>query len=214
MVRVLPSLNKKNCLKKIKEIGTLLKISKNTMVYDQSTVLDKIYFVSKGLVKQSFISKDGKEKLLAIEKPGSVFGQVSMFLEVQIPSSVITMEDTELYYLEKNKVLKLIKDDPDFSLFLIKNMAEKLYSATKNIEDITFSTPKERILQLIKEFCTAEYGQDEEWVKIDFTLSHDKIASILGLNRVTVSKLMAELRDEGILRSSREKIWLNKKYVS
>lgn len=210
---VFPFFNEKKVTDKIKEVGTLQKIPKNTIVYEQGTKIDKIYFISVGMIKQSILSECGKEKLVTIEKAGSIFGQGPIFRDLQTPTSVITLEDTELYYLEKNKILKLIKNDENFSVFLIRNMADKAFSATKQIESYTFNTPKERILELFKELCTFEYSNDKEWVKLNISLSHDKIANILGINRVTVSKVMADLRDEGILKSSREEFWFNTKYV-
>lgn len=140
-----------------------------------------------------------------IKRVGTSLGDASNRYMKLIGTSCSWAMNTLRYCLEKNKVLILMQDDVEFSLLIMRSMAEKALSAIKQIECLTFSIPREKILELLKELCTVESCDDKQWLKLCITLSHDKIANMLEITRVTVSKIMAELRDEGIVRLSERK---------
>lgn len=203
-----PSYDEKKIIDKTKEIGTFKKYQKNSIIFQQGCPYDKFCLIIKGRVKLSTFSEKGNEKIMTYLNAGHVFMQTTIFF------NAIAFEDTELYYLDENQVLKLIKDDSNFSHFIIANMSKGIVFLCNYIKNATFYPPKDRILTLFNDLLfTYKYNNNNEWIKLRMDLSHDDIAKRLGINRVTVSKVMAELRNEGIVKSRRGEIWLNKKNI-
>ena len=54
---------------------------------------------------------------------------------------------------------------------------------------------------------------DHAWYNLAISWTHHDIAAVIGINRVTVSRFITELRNEGFLRQVNGKLQINKKYV-
>lgn len=71
----------------------------------------------------------------------------------------------------------------------------------KEIRDICFMSCKQRILQILADACDREHLNEQNWYDVRRRYTHQELASLIGANRVTVSKLMAELCEEKKIRS-------------
>jgi CRP/FNR family cyclic AMP-dependent transcriptional regulator len=54
---------------------TILKFEKNHQVFRQGDVADAVFYIQKGSVKLTVLSKQGKEAVVGILEPGQFFGE-------------------------------------------------------------------------------------------------------------------------------------------
>ena len=54
---------------------TILKFEKNQRVFTQGDVADAVFYIQKGRVKLTVLSKQGKEAVVGILEPGQFFGE-------------------------------------------------------------------------------------------------------------------------------------------
>ena len=55
--------------------------------------------------------------------------------------------------------------------------------------------------------------EDDHWYNLAISWTHHDIAAVIGINRVTVSRFIGELKNEGFLRLVNGRVQINKKYI-
>jgi CRP-like cAMP-binding protein len=56
---------------------TILKLEKNQHVFEQGDVADTVFYIQRGKVKLTVLSRAGKESVVGILEPGQFFGEGS-----------------------------------------------------------------------------------------------------------------------------------------
>jgi CheY-specific phosphatase CheX len=72
----------------------------------------------------------GTEKISEINSPGTLLGEMSLFLGERRTATVIAMSNVELEKIKKDEIQKRILN-PDFALSIIEALAEKLNATSK-----------------------------------------------------------------------------------
>ncbi len=93
-------------------------------------------------------------------------------------------------------------------LRLLKLYLKKTRLLTSQVRDLVFHDAKGRLANLLIRFAN-DFGQDvEEGTMIEIILTHQEIANLLGVSRVTVTKTLNKLIDEGIIKIKERKIYI------
>lgn len=165
---------------------------KNDVVYHQQTYTDFLYLVKSGRVRLSIYSKDGREKSLFIADKNCLFGELSVFDNLPNHATAMAVTDSEVYHIPKTVFIECLKVDHDLSLKTIEIMARKNRLLASQIEDLSFNDAYSRVaIALIK--LAMSYSSDcSDGNKLEIKFTHQEMANLLGLSRVSVSKIMSD----------------------
>ena len=76
----------------------------------------------------------------------------------------------------------------------------------RRLRNLLFRSNRDRLGHLLLEL-TEQYGKPVvDGVLLDIKLSHQELASIIGVTRETVTTLLGEMQLEGLLKISRQKV--------
>lgn len=153
---------------------------------------DFLYLVQSGLVKIFTISRDGKEKALAILGSGDCFGEMALLDEEPRSANAAAMSDTMIWTLGRREFLELLRTSHDLVLKLFRILSSRLRETNKMVEALIYSDSRQRLVQILLELV--QYNQTRE-VKINQT----ELAALAGLARETTSRLLKQLEEEGII---------------
>lgn len=183
---------------KIKEITTdsMLEMShkKNTILYFPNENKDTVYFVKKGEVIL-YHSKDGKKNIFDILGPGSIFGGIN-FNEEKNNHFAETRTDSFICTFRKNDFLKLVSTFPQIMINLLYQMGSRIEDYEKKFEN-NLQSAEEIVLSELKRL--AQKNKNFFFKHImprPLRATHEELAEITGLNRVTVTKAMKKLQSE------------------
>ncbi|MDQ7096176.1 Crp/Fnr family transcriptional regulator [Desulfosporosinus sp. PR] len=167
--------------------------------------LHGLYFIDKGKLKTSIISKDGTIKTISINTEKTI--ALSQFSFHQQPGIVecITMEDCELYFFAKEIVLQLMKEDFEVSLCIAKNLAIMYRILATQIQD-TICHIQQSLARILYSIYCYEQRQGKLKEKNTITITHEELANFLGAHRVTVTKTLNQLKHLKIINYKYEKI--------
>jgi CRP/FNR family transcriptional regulator, cyclic AMP receptor protein len=86
---------------------------------------------------------------------------------------------------------------------------ERLRKANEQIQDLTFLNARERILKILLRL-SKEHGTllPSGEMQINMRLTHQQIADMVGAVRETVSKILLELQEDGLITVEQKKIML------
>jgi CRP/FNR family cyclic AMP-dependent transcriptional regulator len=111
--------------------------------------------------------------------------------------AVIT-EDCTLCVMSRTDVERLIREQPSVSLRLLELLATRLDAAEERLADVAYKSVPARIATTLLRLA----GDEVEPVK----LSHQDIADMVGTYRETATRILNEMRADGLVELNRMRI--------
>ncbi|MBP1932284.1 Crp/Fnr family transcriptional regulator [Ammoniphilus resinae] len=167
---------------------------------------DEMYVIKKGAVKV-YRALEEKEVILAFLQEGDCFGEMALMDETQTRSATVeTLEATILYVLKRQDYLNFLHNHPQMAVRLLQLTMARLRKANERIQNFNLLNARTRIIKTILQLAS-EYGvpKGQEMI-IDFKLTHQQLADLTGFVRETVSAILTELREEGLIEIEQRKI--------
>ena len=176
---------------------------------------EQCFFVAKGSVKVTRLSKDGREVILTMLNAGDFFGEMSLLDGESRSANVIALEETEVLTLIREDFLVVLHDYPTIAIQLVKEMAGRLRKSDRQIASLSLSDAEKRITMCIIRFADDQGVIKNGKVSITKTPIQQDIANMAGTSRETVSRALSILEKENLIeRNGRELIILDyKKFI-
>ena len=189
----------------LSDISKLLKKKKYSSehtIFLQGEKGEKVYFLLQGKIKVVKITSDGSEQILEIINPGEVFGEVVLFGVGGYPATTRTMEEVELYVLNRKEFRRYFKLNPEIGWGMLKVMARKLRNSQRRIENLGLRTTKGRIVSLLIDMMEEYQGNN----KVILNFNQSELANYLGTSRETVSRTLSEFRKNDLIEKKGNKL--------
>ncbi len=87
---------------------------------------EQCFFVVKGSVKVTRLSKEGREVILAMLNQGDFFGEMSLLDGESRSANVIALEKTEVLTLNRKDFLIVLHEYPKIAIQLLKELAKRV----------------------------------------------------------------------------------------
>src|SRR3984957_3699735 len=91
----------------------------NQIVYAQGDPADSIFYVHRGKVKVTVVSKFGKEAIVALRGPDEFCGEGALTGKPLRLATTTTISRCEIIRLEKQTVVRLLHQDSEFADYFI-----------------------------------------------------------------------------------------------
>src|SRR6202044_2473630 len=101
---------------------TLSKYNENQILYTQGDPADSVFYIHKGKVKVSVISKLGKEAIVAIRGPDEFCGEGALTGKPLRLATITTMSTCEIVRLEKQAIVRLLHEHQDFADYFLNHL--------------------------------------------------------------------------------------------
>ena len=162
--------------------GSLIPLLKNS-----------VWFVVRGMVKLGAVSVHGDELVLGLVGPNEPFG--AAFTNVEAYDAV-ALTDCDLLCCN----LAEVEQSPQLALALAKAMTARYRQAESMLALLGLRRVEERVRGFV-ELLARDFGEPcDDGLRLNLRLTHQEIASALSTTRVTVTRVLGQLRDEGWLQ--------------
>ena len=104
----------------------------DTMIFSESMPGDELYIIQQGSIKITKII-DNSEVLLAVLKPGDIFGEMALIENKPRSASAIAYEDTTLLSINKANFSQIIAAQPQISERITTLFAERIWLIYKQL---------------------------------------------------------------------------------
>jgi len=158
-----------------------------------------LFLVARGKIRIFKVSANGREQVLAIEGPGSSFAELPVFDGGNYPASASAFEDSEVLFVSRKDFQDFCRDHPEVGLKVIAVVGSRLRRLVGIIEDLSFSTVRQRLIALLLRLAQASPHRSVEGVRIELTKSQQDLAAELGTVRELISRNLGRLQAEGYL---------------
>lgn len=152
----------------------------------------EIWVVCRGIVHLSTLYPSGDEALLGLAGPSMPFG---LPLTLIYPYQATALSDVDLRCL----TIAEIEQSPTLAREVFHQLSRRLRQTEAMLAMVGCRRVEERLRQLLL-LLQMEIGQPvAQGTRLSIRLTHQHLASAIGTTRVTVTRLLGQLRDEGRL---------------
>jgi len=156
--------------------------------------------VTTGRIRLFLESADGRQATVGYAGPGDVVGLASSFLgEVHVDVKALT--EARLVHFSPATLADLMRDDSRVAVAVARKLAESLQVSNQNLRGLIFSTARQRLAQLLLSLAEA----DVDGAPV-VRITHYELADAVGTVREHVARVMRQLREEGMVSTSRTRI--------
>jgi global nitrogen regulator NtcA len=183
---------------------------RNKTIFFPGDPAERVYFLQKGAVKLSRVYEAGEEITVALLKENSVFGVLSLITGHRSDRfyHAVAFTAVELISVPIERFEQTLKNNPELSWHMLRGLSSRILQTEMMIETLAHRDMESRLTSFLLVLCR-DFGipaMGGKGVTIDLKLSHQAIAEAIGSTRVTVTRLLGELRDSGAISIDKKKI--------
>jgi len=166
-------------------------------IFAQGDPADAVFYVEKGKVKLTVVSKRGKEAVIAILQHGDFFGEGCLAAQPLRISSATAMHNLTALRVDKKTMVGLLKKEPEFAEMFIAYLLSRNIRIEEDLVDQLFNSSEKRLARLL--LLLAHYGKDSKPETVIPTMSQETLAEMIGTTRSRVSFFMNKFRKLGFI---------------
>lgn len=182
-----------------------LHYKKGEMIYSEGDKPSGLLCLVEGKVKVFKEGAGGREQIIRMAKPLSFIGYRALFAEDNYNSSSLAIEDSVVGILNKKQVYKLIHNNPEFAMVIIKYMAIELGFANSRTVNLTQKHIRGRLAESLL-FLKDTYGLAEDNSTIKVYLSREDLASLSSMTTSNAIRTLWSFAEEKLIAIDGRKI--------
>jgi len=166
-------------------------------VFSQGDPADAVFYIQKGRVKLTVVSKRGKEAVIAVLQQGDFFGEGCLAAQPLRISSATAIQGLTIIRLEKRNMVGLLHQEPEFAEMFIAYLLSRNIRIEEDLVDQLFNSSEKRLARLL--LLLAHYGKDSKPETVVPKMSQETLAEMIGTTRSRVSYFMNRFRKMGFI---------------
>ena len=171
---------------------TVVALKKKDAAFSQGDPPDAVFFIRKGKVQLTVVSKVGKEATLAILSEGEFFGEGGLAGQTLRTGSANAMTDCELLRIDKKEMMLALHREHTFSDLFVAYLLARNIRYEEDLVDQLFNSSEKRLARLL--LLLAHFGKEGVPETVIPKISQETLAEMIGTTRSRVSFFMNRFR--------------------
>jgi CRP/FNR family transcriptional regulator, cyclic AMP receptor protein len=174
-----------------------LTVAKKQGVFTQGDAADAVFFIQKGKVRLTVVSKVGKEATIGILSEGNFFGEGSLAGQAFRMGSAAAMTDCQLLRIEKKSMMDALHREHSFSDMFVAYLLRRNIRYEEDLVDQLFNSSEKRLARVL--LMLAHFGKEGVPETVVPRISQETLADMVGTTRSRVSFFMNRFRKLGFI---------------
>ena len=192
-----PTFNPKAILARVGGGRSVASFRRKQVIFAQGDPADAVFYVQKGHVKLTVVSKRGKEAVVALLGSGEFFGEGCLAGQPLRMSTATASEDATVLRLRKKAMVRLLHTDRKFSELFMTYLLSRNIRYEEDLVDQLFNSSEKRLARVL--LLLAHFGKDGRREPVIAKISQETLAGMVGTTRSRVSHFMNKFRRLGFI---------------
>ena len=167
------------------------------IIFAQGDVADAVFYIKKGKVKVTVVSKHGKEAVVAILAADEFLGEGCLIGQPKRLATATAMTESVTMRVEKTEILRVLQNEPAFSQMFISHILARNARVEEDLVDQLFNSTEKRLARVL--LLLANFGKEGRPEPIVAKISQETLAEMIGTTRSRVSHFMNKFRHLGFI---------------
>jgi len=175
----------------------MLAVPKKQTIFTQGDEADAVFYIQKGKVRLTVVSKTGKEATIGILSEGNFFGEGSLAGQALRMGSAAAMTDCQLLRIEKKAMMAALHREHAFSDMFVAYLLARNIRYEEDLVDQLFNSSEKRLARVL--LMLAHFGKEGVPETVVPRISQETLAEMVGTTRSRVSFFMNRFRKLGFI---------------
>ncbi len=189
--------------RQVETIFRIRTVAEGEAIFRQGEAAEQIFFVLSGKVHLERIDHDGHQTVLCQHAAGDCFCPLAVLDGGPQLGTARALAPTTVLWASREEFETVCDQHPEFLRWLHRKCFGHVRHIVRRMETSMFHSVQERLI-----WTLLEHAQPQEEGPPLVRATHQDLAQWVGTSRETISRELAALRKEGLIRSGRGRIWL------
>ena len=166
-------------------------------IFAQGDACDHVFYIQKGNVKLSVVSKSGREAVVAMLGEGDFFGEGCLAGQPIRMGTATATTDSAILLVDKRKMVRLLHKQHAMSDRFIAHMLARNIKIEEDLIDQLFNSSEKRLARTL--LLLARYGKHDQPVRAVPLISQETLAEMVGTTRSRVNFFMKKFQRLGFI---------------
>lgn len=184
-----------------------MKVPAGSVTHREGEPAPHLELVVSGVVRVFVTAPDGRTMTVRYCRPGALLGAISLFTtRFAMPASVQAVVDAELLKLNAIVVRQAAARDVRVANAFLGELSERVVSFLDQIPGSVFATVRQRVARHLLDLAVQRVLGRDHGTEIVVPVTQQELADAVGTVREVVVRVLRELRQEGVVRTERDRI--------
>jgi CRP/FNR family cyclic AMP-dependent transcriptional regulator len=170
---------------------------KGEIFFAQGDATDAIFYIKKGKVKITVVSKQGKEAVVALLSADEFFGEGCLIGQPKRLATATAMTDCVTMRVETLEMQRALSRQPSFSRMFLSHVLTRSARVEEDLVDQLFNSTEKRLARLL--LLLANFGKEGRPEPVAAKITQELLAEMIGTTRSRVSHFMNKFRQAGFI---------------
>jgi CRP/FNR family transcriptional regulator, cyclic AMP receptor protein len=170
---------------------------KGEVIFSQGEPADSVFYIQKGKVKITVVSKQGKEAVVAVLGPDEFCGEGCMAGQPRRMATASAMAECDIMKLQMADILRVLHEEPAFSEMFVSHLLARTIRVEADLVDQLFNSSEKRLARAL--LLLANFGKEGRPETVIAKISQETLAEMIGTTRSRVSFFMNKFRKLGLI---------------
>jgi CRP/FNR family transcriptional regulator, cyclic AMP receptor protein len=163
--------------------------------------------VVSGVVRIFVTATNGRTMTVRYCRPGALVGAVSLFANrFTMPATVQALVDAELLKMSPAAARQAVSQDTRVAAAFLGELSERVMSFIDEIPGSAFATMRQRVARHLLDLAAQRDPGRADGTELVASVTQRELADAAGTVREVVVRVLRDLRQEGVIRTERDRI--------
>jgi len=170
---------------------------KGHVLFSQGDNANAVFYIRKGRVKVTVVSRQGKEAVVALVGADEFLGEGCLIGQPKYLASAEAMTECTAMRVEKAELQRVLQDEAAFAKMFVSHILAKNARVQEDLVDQLFNSTEKRLARVL--LLLANFGKEGRPEPIVGKISQEMLAEMIGTTRSRVNHFMNNFRRLGFI---------------
>ncbi len=170
---------------------------KKQTIFAQGDPADAVFYIQRGRLKLTVVSKQGKEAVIGMLGPTDFFGEGCLAGQPIRMATASAITECSIVRIEKAAMIRILHDQPAFSELFLSYVLSRNLRIEEDLTDQLFNSSELRLARAL--LLLARFGKEGEPIPVIPKISQQTLAEMIGTTRSRVSFFMNKFKKLGFI---------------
>ena len=176
---------------------SISKHRKSEIIFSQGEDANAVFYIKKGKIKVTVVSRQGREAVVAILGIDEFVGEGCLIGQPKRLATATAMTECVTMRVEKSEIQRVLRDEPAFSQMFVSHVLARSARVEEDLVDQLFNSTEKRLARLL--LLLANFGKEGRPEPLIAKISQETLAEMIGTTRSRVSHFMNKFRQSGFI---------------
>ncbi len=177
---------------------TIADLKKGQAIFSQGDSANAVFYIQKGKIKLTVLSKRGKEATIALLGAGNFLGEECIAaIQPQRMATATALTPSTILRIERKEMVRVLHEEKLFSEIFVTYLLARNTRIQEDLVDQLFNSSEKRLARAL--LLLAQFGKDGAPETVIPKIGQETLAEMIGTTRSRVSFFMNRFRKLGFI---------------